>query len=47
MMEIDHHQVERAALIASVPGDELSVATVVAAYPGLVRGLLHGQPARG
>jgi hypothetical protein len=44
MMEIDHHQVERAALIASVPGDELSVATVVAAYPASFVGFFMVNP---
>lgn len=31
--ELDRHGVERSTLIASVPGDEASAATVVAAYP--------------
>jgi len=32
--ELDHHRVARAALIASVPGDEESVVAAAAAHPG-------------
>ena len=32
--ELDRHGVARAALIASVPGDEASVMAAAAAYPG-------------
>jgi uncharacterized protein len=44
MMEIDRHQVQRAALIASVPGDEMSVATVLAAYPAAFVGFFMVNP---
>ena len=41
---LDRHQVSRAALIASVPGDAASVAAAVARHPRAVRRLLHGGP---
>jgi predicted TIM-barrel fold metal-dependent hydrolase len=44
MAEIDHHQVERAVLIASVPGDELSVATAVEAHPAAFVGFFMLNP---
>jgi uncharacterized protein len=44
MTEIDRHQVQRAALIASVPGDEASVATVLAAYPASFVGFFMVNP---
>ena len=42
---LDVQQVTRAALIASVPGDEDSVADAVARDPARLDRLLHGQPA--
>ena len=41
--ELDRHGVARAALIASVPGDETSVAAAVARHPVAIRGLLHAR----
>ena len=40
---MDANGVGRAALIASVPGDEASVAAAVARHPATVRRLLHGR----
>jgi predicted TIM-barrel fold metal-dependent hydrolase len=42
--ELDAHGVSRAALIASVPGDEASVATAVARYPDRVVGFFMLDP---
>jgi hypothetical protein len=42
--ELDRHGVERAALIASLPGDENSVATAVAAFPKRFLGYLMVNP---
>jgi hypothetical protein len=44
MMEIDRHQVQRAALIASVPGDELAVAAALVKYPGAFVGFFMVNP---
>jgi uncharacterized protein len=44
MLEIDRHQVQRAALIASVPGDEASVAAALAAYPASFVGFFLVNP---
>ena len=43
--ELDAHQVARAALIASVPGDEASVAAAVARHPGRFAGYFMVNPA--
>jgi predicted TIM-barrel fold metal-dependent hydrolase len=43
--ELDLHHVARAALIASVPGDEDSVAAAIAAYPQRFVGLFAVNPA--
>jgi len=42
--ELDRHHVSRAALIASVPGDEESVAAAVAKYPGRFVGFFALNP---
>jgi len=42
--ELDRHGVSRAALIASVPGDEASVAAAVAAFPDRFRGYFMVNP---
>lgn len=42
--ELDHHGVARAALIASIPGDEDSVATAVAAHPESFVGFFMFNP---
>ncbi|HEY3939772.1 MAG TPA: amidohydrolase family protein [Bryobacteraceae bacterium] len=42
--ELDRHSVERAALIASMPGDEQSVASAVAAQPGRFLGYFMLDP---
>lgn len=42
--ELDHHAVDRAVLIASVPGDETSVAEAVAAAPGRFVGFFMLNP---
>ncbi|MBI3208832.1 MAG: amidohydrolase family protein [Candidatus Solibacter usitatus] len=42
--ELDHAGVERAALIASLPGDEDSVAAAVAALPGRFYGFFMANP---
>jgi hypothetical protein len=42
--ELDEHGVDRAALIASVPGDEESVATAVARYPQRLVGFFMLDP---
>ena len=44
MAEVDHHQVQRAVLIASVPGDERSVAAAVTAYPATFVGFSMVNP---
>jgi predicted TIM-barrel fold metal-dependent hydrolase len=44
--ELDAHGVSRAALIASVPGDEASVAAAVAAYPDRFVGFFMLDPTR-
>ncbi len=44
MTEIDRHQVGRAVLIASVPGDEASVATAVANFPAAFVGFFMVNP---
>jgi predicted TIM-barrel fold metal-dependent hydrolase len=43
--EFDHHSVTRAMLIASVPGDEASVAAAVHAYPARIEGAFMFNPA--
>jgi predicted TIM-barrel fold metal-dependent hydrolase len=43
--ELDRHHVERAMLIASVPGDELSVATAVRSHPSRFVGAFMFNPA--
>src|SRR5512135_391645 len=43
--ELDRHHVSRAALIASVPGDEESVADAVAHYPARFVGFFALNPA--
>ena len=43
VQELDAHGVARSALIASVPGDEASVAAAVARHPQSIRRLLHGR----
>jgi len=45
--ELDTHNVARAALIASVPSDETSVAAAVAKHPGRFVGLFMRDPAVG
>src|SRR5258708_38032294 len=42
--ELDRHQVSRAALIASVPGDASSVATAVSRHPGRFVGFFMVDP---
>ena len=42
--ELDRHGVSRAALIASVPGDEASVAAAVAAFPDRFQGYFMVNP---
>ena len=42
--ELDRHGVARAALIASVPGDEVSVAAAVARHPGRFHGYFMLNP---
>ena len=42
--ELDRHGVESAALIASVPGDEASVAAAVACFPGRFHGYFMLNP---
>ena len=44
MTEIDRHQVHRAVLIASVPGDELSVVEALVAYPAAFVGFFMVNP---
>ena len=44
--ELDRHGVARAALIASVPGDEPSVAAAVARHPGRFAGFFMLDPTR-
>ncbi len=44
--EMDANGVSRAALIASVPGDEASVAAAVARHPGRIVGFFMVDPAR-
>jgi uncharacterized protein len=43
--ELDRHQVARAAVIASVPGDEESVATAIAKHPSRLVGFFMLNPA--
>jgi predicted TIM-barrel fold metal-dependent hydrolase len=42
--ELDRHHVARAALIASLPGDEMSVAAAVARHPGRLVGFFMLNP---
>jgi predicted TIM-barrel fold metal-dependent hydrolase len=42
--ELDRHQVSRAAMIASVPGDPASVATAVSRHPGRFVGFFMVDP---
>jgi predicted TIM-barrel fold metal-dependent hydrolase len=42
--ELDSHQVDRACLIASIPGDETSVSEAVAAHPGRFFGYFMANP---
>jgi uncharacterized protein len=42
--ELDHNSVDRACLIASVPGDEASVASAVSAYPNRFFGYFFCDP---
>ena len=44
MAEIDRHQVQRAVLIASVPGDERSVVEALAAHPAAFVGFFMVNP---
>jgi predicted TIM-barrel fold metal-dependent hydrolase len=44
-MELDHHEVSRAALIASIPGDAVSVAEAVAHHPHRFVGFFMHNPA--
>ena len=44
VQELDRNEVERACLIASMPGDEASVATAVAAYPDRFYGYFMLDP---
>ena len=46
VQELDRHGVARASLIASVPGDEESVARAVARHPVALRRLFHARPDR-
>jgi predicted TIM-barrel fold metal-dependent hydrolase len=43
--ELDRHQVARAAVIASIPGDEESVAAAIARHPSRLVGFLRLNPA--
>ena len=45
--DLDRHGVSRAMLIASVPGDEASVAEAVNAHPTRIVGAFMVQPGRG
>lgn len=45
--ELDTHAVARAALIASIPGDEASVATAVGRHPSRFAGFFTFNPAAG
>ena len=45
--ELDAHQVSRAALIASIPGDEASVATAVGRHPSRFVGFFMFNPSAG
>ena len=45
--ELDRHQVTRAALIASVPGDAASVAAAIARHPQRFVGFFMVDPTRG
>jgi len=47
VVELDAHQVSRAAIIASIPGDEASVATAVARYPSRFVGFFMFNPSAG
>ncbi len=44
--ELDRHGVNRAAIIASVPGDEAAVATAIARHPSRVVGFFMLDPTR-
>jgi predicted TIM-barrel fold metal-dependent hydrolase len=44
VVELDGHGVERACLIASLPGDETSVAAAVSAYPSRFTGFFFFNP---
>jgi len=44
--ELDHHGVQRAALIASIPGDAASVAEAVAHHPDRLVGFFMHNPAQ-
>ncbi len=44
LAELDFHHVDRAALIASIPGDEISVAAAVARHPNRFRGFFIFDP---
>jgi predicted TIM-barrel fold metal-dependent hydrolase len=46
IVELDRHQVSRAALIASVPGDAASVAAAVTRYPDRFVGFFMVDPTR-
>ncbi|MCC7237702.1 MAG: amidohydrolase family protein [Bryobacterales bacterium] len=43
-IELSHHRVSRAALLASLPGDEDSVAAAVAAFPARFAGYFMANP---
>jgi predicted TIM-barrel fold metal-dependent hydrolase len=43
--ELDKHHIERAALIASIPGDEESVAAAIARHPSRLVGFFMSNPA--
>lgn len=45
VVELDHHGISRAALIASVPGDEASVAAAVTRHPDRFHGFFMLNPA--
>ena len=42
IVELDQNQVDRAALIASIPGDEESVAAALSRFPQRVVGFFYG-----
>jgi len=47
LAELDAHQVSRAAIIASIPGDEMSVATAVGRHPTRFVGFFMFNPSAG